>query len=422
MAIRLRCPRCWETAEISEEHLGKQGKCNSCGALVQIPPKLTKVCFICGTDVTSIRHAKDPDNNYLCLSCFDARKPEQQALFSVPGLECSMCHAKFVQGEGFERGGEPICRDCYYRHVGDDDEDEAPPDMKIAAGSIEDKPPQPQPRREAEPAAGAVGAVGVEMVAAVEKPDTHVAGFEHVNGSGRSRTIIQTRPGSFGSAVAVVALLAVGGLAYMQFSQFAPRNGEDELRLKVATLKAQAEVLVSLGRAQQGLEKYNELGRLVNGRAIANEDLRREIEAAKAAAEQVAQISPDEWEQEHLLKIIIMKSQADLLDSLGHGREAADRYREIVKLTNGRAVRNALLAGEIQAARAAINGTMAAGQPPKADRVPSASQPAVVQVVPSVPPTIETSEPPVVVGPVSQTPDPAPTTRERPPLKSIFDE
>jgi hypothetical protein len=263
--------------------------------------------------------------------------------------------------------------------------------------------------------------------AAGDRPDADLAvsGFEHVNGSARGRTMARARSGSLGSALAVVALLAVGGLAYMQFSQLAPRDrAEDELRLKVAMLKAQAEVLVSLGRAQQGLEKYNELGRLVNGRAIGSEDFRREIEAAKAAAEQVAQTSPDEWEQEHLLKIVIMKSQADLLKALGHGQEAGERYREIVKLANGRAVRNALLAGEIQAARAAISGAVAAMQPPKAGPVPLASQPAVVQNVPTVPTTIEPSEPPVVVGPASQTPDPdpAPTTRERPPLKSIFDD
>lgn len=113
MRIRVRCPRCWQTAEITEDQLGKSGVCNRCGSPVKIPARLNRVCFVCGTDIAKGRHYKDDYNNYLCGPCFSERKVTERSAFSLLTLECSKCHARFDEGEGFEVNGKPVCADCH---------------------------------------------------------------------------------------------------------------------------------------------------------------------------------------------------------------------------------------------------------------------------------------------------------------------
>ena len=381
MSIRVRCPRCWETAEVSEKDLGKQGICNSCGSVVTIPHKLTKVCFICGADVTHVRHAKDPDNNYLCQSCWQARNPVQRAMFSVPALECSACHARLSESDSYEHDGRTLCRNCWTRMR--DGGDEAP------AGEREAKEKSVHPLErvhdDREEHHAAAGEHHAQSDAHAQPAGQDADGEMHWN----LRRLLARR--SAGSPVAVImACLALAASAVLAVMQFGDSAGawEREHHAEIIALKAQAEILVAVGKVREGVEKYNELLRLVNGRRIRSEALNGQIRAAQAAAEIASKTVVDTWEEEYRPRIMVMRGQAEVLSALGRHREAADKYSEILRLAGGRMVRSALLAEELRLARAGVERELAAGE---AERHAESGSAAVVS----------SSSPPPAPGPVT---------------------
>lgn len=445
MSIRVRCPRCWETAEVSEKDLGKQGICNSCGSAVTIPQRLTKVCFICGADVTHTRHAKDPDNNYLCQSCWQARNPVQRAMFSVPSLECAMCHARLAEADSHEYDGRTLCRDCLGRVR---DRATAPATAADEAGRRE---------RSAHP---------LDRVHDDRDDHRHGGGGEHhervelhehaVHGDDADphrhllRAILRRSAGSpLAVVLACLALAASAVLAVLRIGD-AASAWEREHHAAIAALKAQAEILVSVGKVREGVEKYNELLRLVNGRRIRGEMLSRQIRAAQAAAEVASKTVVDTWEEEYRPRIMVLRGQAEVLSSLGRHREAGEKYGEILRLAGGRSLRSAVLAEEIRLARAGLEqeAQLAADAQRQAEMAaavsgpreqpggpvasannhanPPATQPAPPQAVAGTGNGAGTSparQPETQQPPAAQT-DPQqqrPETPSKPPAKSIFD-
>lgn len=195
MALRVRCPLCWETAEISEEMLGRRGVCNSCGASVEIPTRLNKVCFVCGEDVADVKHAKDQDNNYLCAKCWQARNQKEQELFTA--------------------AEEPV--------------------------------PAPV-------------AVPVVLAPVAVKPRAARGG----------------NPGW-----ALLCILSLVGTGVLAVAHFRRPSWEEENRVKIIVLKAQAEVLAEVGKGEAAVGKYRELFRLVDGRVIESSELNAEMKQAR---------------------------------------------------------------------------------------------------------------------------------------------
>ncbi len=415
MAIRVRCPRCWETAEVPEDARGKQGKCNSCGAMVTIPTKVTKACFICGTDVTHVKHAKDLDNNYLCQSCWEARNESQRAVFSLPSLECAVCYARIAPGEGFEVNGQPVCKDCHVRKLSP-----APAVLTTPAASV------PAPSAPASPAGSTAPTAPPQPVSPPKAPtgnghpleDVHDHGHhgeaDHVDlhdrehlvadalaamsAGQRQPTRIITRASS--PAALAIACLALAGCAVLAFFQFGRKSWEESNRDRILVIEAQAEVLVSVGRTRDGLEKYNELMRLVNGKVIRDDLLKHEVEAAQAAIKRAAD-QPDAFDEEQRTQAALAKAQADV-------RQMRFELEQAKQL--------------LAALQQASNISRVAVRPPDPP----------VHLDP--PPSTRISEPPVAIRqppatmPIAQETSQQPQTQQivaepvKPPLKSIFDE
>ncbi len=347
MPLRVRCPRCWETAEISEDLLGRQGQCNNCGSLVSIPTRLTKVCFVCGADVSQSGHTKDKDSNYLCTNCWQNRKPAEQSLFFSAKAECSICHVQFPQEEAQAAHGQPICRDCatilqkeqaaegiipfaadvahradirprLYVTAHHDDADDhhrglvpQAPAPRAPTPSIQSSEPEFDPDRH-------------PSLAAVAEPPPSLEDFETIEPTPRRSAAPTPRiytepapaPAAKGSAPSqstqtgrlplILSSLALAGVIIIATIQFSsrprietqtepaapPQRGQHDNTLQEALtrlliLKGQAEVLIEVGKVREGIRKYDEI---LSSPTPTNSTLAAEIEKAKQAREQALKL------------------------------------------------------------------------------------------------------------------------------------
>ncbi|HEV8604254.1 MAG TPA: hypothetical protein VGQ99_02735 [Tepidisphaeraceae bacterium] len=345
MPLRVRCPRCWETAEISEDLLGRQGQCNNCGSLVAIPTRLTKVCFVCGVDVSQSGHTKDKDSNYLCTNCWQHRKPAEQSLFFSAKAECSICHVQFPQEEAHAAHGQPICRDCAtilqqeqaaegiipfaadaahrsdirsrpYVAAHHDDADDHHTGLVPQAPAPRAPTPviqSPQPQFDSDPH---------PTLAAVAEPPPSLEDFETIEPTPRRsaapipRIYTEPAPAAKGSAPPpstqtsrlplILSSLALAGVIVIATIQWSSRartepqpesnalpqrarhdNADQEALTRLLILKGQAEVLIEVGKVREGIRKYDEI---LSSPTPTNPTLTSELEKAKQARDQALKL------------------------------------------------------------------------------------------------------------------------------------
>ncbi|MFI5380535.1 MAG: hypothetical protein ACHRHE_14660 [Tepidisphaerales bacterium] len=368
MPIRVRCPRCWETAEVPDEARGKMGRCNSCGAIVKVPERIAKVCFICGKDVTHLKHTKDLDNNYLCMDCWENRNPDQRASFNIPTIECSICHATFVEGEGFERDGKPVCRDCNRvlgREKEGDRERLAASEGSLFSGAGLDLKPEAAGGSAAavavaEPAV-ALSSQNLDDLVKIREPEKHldeeeskstvpakweplsVIGDREFSRPGPSAAqlaaaVAQARRagGRWPTALALIALAAAGYAIYLGLG--ARPSWDEENRTRLEILKAQGDVLIDAGRADKGILKYHELLKMVNGQFVRDPAVRKIIKDTQSATDRAEALVVDPWEDQNRTKLLVLRAQADVFVAVGKYREGIDRYSEMIRMASGHAL------------------------------------------------------------------------------------
>jgi hypothetical protein len=285
VSIRVRCPKCSQTAELPEEAIGKTGVCNTCGASVIVPARMTKVCIDCGADVTFARHARDADNNCVCAACWKQRN-------SVGAMAAA--GAARAGADGAAQG--------------------AP-----AAGPSVDAPP-------GEPTGpGRKGPVWESLADMAEREFPTPA---------RAPVAAPAGPASFTGPLAVV--LAAAALLVALWA--AGRGGSTDqlatLRLQLEILQGQADVLADLGQMQLAATRYQEvLSRIGDSPDPVLGELARR---ARAGLDRAISQAVDPWEEENRAQVLVLKSQADIFLSLGKYREAADAYQKLLSLTAGK--------------------------------------------------------------------------------------
>jgi len=410
VAIRVRCPRCGETADIPEGALGKQGVCNRCGAMVSIPTRLNKVCFICGTDVTSTAHHKDSHGNYLCLKCWEKRDFGQEFKDTI---ECSVCHREMPIAEAIQQPGDPVCRACQseMRQRGEQAKTEAtaasvepspaapPADDHVPQPSVVAAPPQPSPPVQAE-----VHETHDRPHRDDQRDDHHVRALAHAMNQGSvAPRVANHRPGPLVGVLVGVAVIFSAAAAFWAF-----RNSE-ELR----------KLTSRVGALERSLSE-----------AASRHPAGSTPEPASSARK------PD-WEEQHTLQILLLRNQAELLVSLGRLREGIEQYDRLMKLVNGQQVSPALHEQIKQANRDMIAAQVREKREQLAAKSP-ATRPSENATGPIVPPVARVEPTEVRPGPTTRpapvpviqvemptlppAPDPPTTEPSRPPFKSIFDQ
>ncbi|HEV8290414.1 MAG TPA: hypothetical protein VGP94_00755, partial [Tepidisphaeraceae bacterium] len=302
MPFRVRCPRCGQTAEITEDQLGRQGQCNNCGSLVAIPSRLSKVCFVCGVDVTHIGHTKDEHNNYLCTNCHQTRKAAEQNSGSSVRLECSICHVRFPREQAAGSMHEPICRDCAailqkqgsagvipfafeVQHVSDEEHQaHFSSDSQPALTTLAEAPPaledfeqiQPTPRPP-------IPQIYTAPAAQFTRP--------------RFPATSATRLPLILSCLALLGVVILGTLRFYPHRQkespIQPSiqnsqrdNTDQETLTRVLIIKAQAEVLIEVGKLREGIQKYDAVLLIPS----TTPSIAAELESAKSAREKALQL------------------------------------------------------------------------------------------------------------------------------------
>ncbi len=319
LLFRVRCPRCGQTAEITEDQLGRQGQCNNCGALVAIPARLSKVCFVCGIDVANISHTKDEHSNYLCTNCFASRKPAEQSLFFPIKLECSICHVQFPREQAVSSITGPICRECATILQNE----------KAAEGVIPfaaDAPPLYEQERVIPRASTPI----VQVASPQFEPEMHTAptavaepppafeDLERIEPIPRRAPVRQLYAESFPAPappsaapsksnqlpliLSCLALAGVAILAVLHFSSHPQKeiqidpalpaqtpqheNHDQETLTRVLILKGQAEVLMEVGKLREGIDKYEAVLRI----QTSNPAIAAEIDSSKLALEKALKL------------------------------------------------------------------------------------------------------------------------------------
>lgn len=402
MPIRVRCPRCWETAELPNDALGKRGVCNSCGAQVMIPAKLSKSCFICGADVTRVKHTKDEDGNYLCMGCYESRNPLQQASFSVSTLECSICRKPFDEGEGTTRDGQPVCAQCAATPVDLTFGHEPPPTLP----PVENKPEQRTWGKSLLEQAD-------EIQLSSPKSSPAPAAATRISSPVRQRS---SNP--LAIFLSLLALGAAAAVGYAQWKTHTP-SWEDQNRAKIISLHAQGQVLADVGKIPEALARYNELSRLISGHIIHDPELKREIEDAGREQASAASITIDSWEDEHRLPLMLLRSQGEVLLLAGKYPQAMEKFDQLLRIARQHRSLSSDLAEQVRLAQAGLQEAQqkldeekrAAIAPPKPAPIHTPRP-----VVSNPPQTVE--HPPENVKPVKPNifDQPPPTTR-----RSVFD-
>jgi hypothetical protein len=247
--IRVRCPKCNETADLPDEARGKKGLCNRCGTPVQIPAEIKKVCVFCHADVTDTAHIKDPEKNYVCETCWKGRHPEP------PRLQDTVAPAAPMPEPDPQPDSVPTTTL---------DPDFATPDPSHAAAA--------------------------EALPDVDHHDDDAAlvndwPYDHKPFPAPRRRKPR-RASRLSSLFSLVALLVSLGSAYFVWpharnvtAPVAP-SWEEAHRAQILVLKGQAEILIELGHVQEGVARYEELERLVKEKMIRDPVLRDALLAA----------------------------------------------------------------------------------------------------------------------------------------------
>src|SRR6266850_678043 len=299
--FRVRCPRCGQTAEITEDQLGRQGQCNNCGSLVAIPARLNKVCFVCGVNVTNIGHTKDEHSNYICTNCYQSRKPAGQSFFSSPKLECSICHIQFPREQARDSMTGPICRECATILQKEQSAEGAIPFASEAPHPYLHEVRTPQTRFDTDPAPASTALADpppalddLEQIQAIARPPipqiytTPVAQFARPP----SRPLPSSRLPLILSCLALAGVVILATLHFTSRphkeaetssqSQTAQRDNSDQEALtRLLILKAQAEVLIEVGKLREGIRKYDALLLI----PASNATIAAELESAKSSRE-----------------------------------------------------------------------------------------------------------------------------------------
>lgn len=258
MPFRVRCPRCGQTAEIAEEHLGKQGQCNGCGLVVSIPARLNKVCFVCAADITQLPHTKDEHSNYLCMSCYESRNGGSSTAAASARLECSICHVHFPREQAAGPSPDPVCPDCatilQARQL--------PVAIPVAPEASTRTRPLPRP-----------------PIPPMQATSARVA-------PAASRLPL------------VLASIALAGTVILAILHFTPRpnpapnpqpaqaDPDQQTLTRILILKAQAQVLIDVGKLREGIEKYDQALRI----SSSNPTIAAELDAAKAEREKALKV------------------------------------------------------------------------------------------------------------------------------------
>lgn len=69
---------------------------------------MSKICTICGVDVSGKPRVKDQEGNYYCVPCEEAQKQNRQAA----QLACPDCGLFFPRDKLEEHGGQLVCESC----------------------------------------------------------------------------------------------------------------------------------------------------------------------------------------------------------------------------------------------------------------------------------------------------------------------
>lgn len=257
MPIRVRCPKCNETADLPDEARGKKGLCNRCGTPVQIPAEIKKVCVFCDADVTNTAHIKDPQKNYVCETCWKGRQADP------PRLQDTVAPAA---PESEIEPAPTSTLDPDFAAADHERSEEAVPAMD-GASEPSDAADQGD-RHEEEP-----------VVTISDWP------YEHRHSFGRLRPKPR-RATRFSTAMSLVALAVSLATAYVVWTRHSPGaamagpSWEDAHRAHILVLKGQAEILIEMGHVKEGVARYEELERLVKDKPIRDPALRDALLAA----------------------------------------------------------------------------------------------------------------------------------------------
>jgi hypothetical protein len=302
VAFRVRCPRCSQTAEISEELLGRAGMCNNCGAMVAIPARLNKVCFECGKDVTNSAHKKDEARNYLCADCWMKRGGAESFVSSK--IECSICHIQFSQEEAKLAHGQPICRGCAKILLAEQADDEVIPFSSDVPEEVGFVPRAPMARLEPSRSVAAIAEdapPSLEDMAEIDlAPRPSVVSAPQWMAAPSPRVVRTSKVPLVLSSLALAGTIVLG---LVEFSRprrpvtnevekpIAPivNSTSDEMLTRVLILKAQGEVLVEVGKVKEGIGRLDAMIAL-GADAAGNSAVAAEIEKAKAERERAVKM------------------------------------------------------------------------------------------------------------------------------------
>ena len=75
-----------------------------------------KVCVICSIDVSSIKRVKDPQGNYYCQLCYDAKLADRRARPTGDpevDFQCATCQRFYGVEDVYDENGTVICKSCF---------------------------------------------------------------------------------------------------------------------------------------------------------------------------------------------------------------------------------------------------------------------------------------------------------------------
>ncbi len=115
MSITAVCHQCGSFATAPDSAAGSQCQCPNCGAKVQIPGGVAKLCCVCKADVAHAPRSKDAAGNYYCAACgAKASAAEQAAALAAAGLlaPCVLCQAPAAKSTLLNFDGQWVCQRC----------------------------------------------------------------------------------------------------------------------------------------------------------------------------------------------------------------------------------------------------------------------------------------------------------------------
>lgn len=179
---------------------------------------ISKMCCVCGADVSQEKRTKDKQGRYYCQSCLTARvQPTHAVASSVPASavspqpkplhECSVCHLFFGADQVYDNG-QIVCQSCWGL-------------QNAAAGTR-------QAAMAADPQSAA-HATTAYAAPPVSRAPVSVARNTARSGSRRKKLIL---------AVVICVPLAIGGLVWLHYSE---KAHDAEAQATVQRLQKEAE-------------------------------------------------------------------------------------------------------------------------------------------------------------------------------------